>query len=615
MKSEYIKDALAKIEKSIAEGSFIDVERSKIELKDLSTGNDWKSLKETVCAFLNSDGGVIICGVNEKNKKYKYTGFDRNNESKVVQLSVDSFKDDHKTLVDLSDNIHFDYENFSDGEVLIIIVYPLSDDKKFVSFNDNYFERKLTQDKIIPASKLQRQREYKSDLEYTKELSFIENASITDLSIDKINKYVDLLSREIKIETLKSSLTKAKTFLIKQHFLVGEKITTLGMLVCGDDPFHFLSSRAEVNCYYDTSSDIGKDKKIFRNDVINLMEETFRYIWGNIKIGRTVRDGGKSEPEYPEQLIRETINNALAHRDYTLDNFVTVTVEPNKHIEIKNPGAFKEKIKFLNTETEIPIRRLIPGIPESKNPKLASVLKVFDKIESQGRGMASLVNACLENLVDVPFYELKDGTITLRIPSGKLVDDSIETWLEGFNFYITSKLKNVLTDEHKSVLAYFYKSEVLNKQRYFTILLSEGNNHFTVIDQLKQARLIYEHESSTEEIPIFILDRVLVKMNFFEELEEIIGTEYIQYDSIAKEILNIIYLFDKFNNKPLKASDITPEVYRKINGNKIIAKQYETLGRKIRSLCNRLESKGILNKNDKKAYSLNAKYISKNQLF
>ncbi len=615
MKSESIKETILTIEKSIREGVFIDVEKSKIELKDLSTGNDWKSLTETICAFLNSDGGIVICGINEKNKQYKFTGFNRKNESRLIQLHSDFLKNDHNVLVDLSENIFFEYENFLDGEIVVIIVYSLSEDKKFLKFNDQYYERKLTQDKIIPPAKIQRQKEYKSELDYAKELSIVDKATTHDLSLDKINKYVDLLNREILKETLKPSYLKAKPFLIKQHFLREDKITTLGILVCGEDPFHFISSRAEVNCYYDTSSDISRDKKIFRNDVINLMEETFRYIWGNIKIGRTIREGGKSEPEYPEKMIREIINNALAHRDYTLDNFVTVTVEPNKYIEIKNPGAFKEKIKLLNTDTDVPVRRLIPGIPESKNPKLASVLKVFDKIESQGRGMASLVNACLQNQIDMPFYELKDGTITLKIPSGKLVDDEINTWLEGFNFYIINKTKDTLTDEHKSVLAYFYKSELLNKQRFFTILLSESNNHFAVIDQLKRAKVIYEHPSSSEESPVYILDRVLMKTNFYEELTKIIGNKFIHYDSTAKEALNIIYLFNKFNDKPLKASDITPEVYRKIYGKTINAKQYETLGRKIRGFCNNLEAKNILIKDVKKAYSINFNFNDNYQLF
>jgi hypothetical protein len=48
-----------------------------------------------------------------------------------------------------------------------------------------------------------------------------------------------------------------------------------------------------------------------------------------------------------------------------------------------------------------------------------------------------------------------------------LVDESIETWLNGFERYIELKIKNKLTYEHKAVLAYFYKSELLNRKRYF----------------------------------------------------------------------------------------------------------------------------------------------------
>ena len=44
-KSAFIREALDTIEKSIGSNQFIDVEKSKIELKDLSTKGDWISLK------------------------------------------------------------------------------------------------------------------------------------------------------------------------------------------------------------------------------------------------------------------------------------------------------------------------------------------------------------------------------------------------------------------------------------------------------------------------------------------------------------------------------------------------------------------------------------------
>ena len=613
--AQFIEENITKIVRSLQSQVFIDVERGKIELKDLSTGNDWKSLKETICAFLNTEGGVVFCGIREKDKSYKLTGFNRKNESNIIDLQNKTFQDDLLTYPDLSDRIYFDYRDVLEREIMVIAVYPLSDDIKYLSFDGEYYERKLTQDRIIPRSKIQQQKEYKAELEYAKELTLIKDAELSDLSLDKINKYINLLNLEIRNETLKPTLNKAKEFLSKQHFIKDNCITTLGMLVCGKDPFHFLEERAEVDCYYDTSSDIGKDKKIFRNDIINLMEETFRYIWGHIKINRTISEGGKSEPEYPEKMIRETINNALAHRDYTIKGFITVTVEPNQYIEIKNPGSFKEKMKLLNTETEIEIRRLIPGIPESKNPKLASVLKVFDKIESQGRGMASLVNAALENLVDLPYYELKKDSISLKILTGKLVDEAVESWLNGFKNFILFKLKTELSYEHKSVLAYFYKSEMLNKRRLFTIHLSESNNHHYVLEDLKNAGLIFEHPASTEETPVYVLDRVLMKTNFSEELLQLIGNDYIHYSTEAKEILNITFLYTKYNKQALKASEITPDVYRKLHGKEIQAKTYESLGRKVRALCNDLSKKNLLIKNEKSAYLFNFEYKKMEALF
>lgn len=180
-KSEFINNTLSSIKRSIEGDIFLDVETAKIELKDLSTGNEWKSLKESICAFLNTDGGIAICGVRERGKKYEFKGFDRNNESKVIDLQLSTFRNDEGIELDLSKYIYFDYQSVTvenqTKDIVIIAVYPLSDDLKYVSYNGEYFERKLTQDKKIPEAKIQQQREYKLDLEYAKEIAVIQGAT------------------------------------------------------------------------------------------------------------------------------------------------------------------------------------------------------------------------------------------------------------------------------------------------------------------------------------------------------------------------------------------------------------------------------------------------------
>ncbi len=610
--NEFIQKTLEVVSESIRKGIFRDVEASNLELKDLSTGSNWSSFYESVCSFLNTDGGYVICGIREKNQVYTCSGFNRNDEQKLVDIQKKTFQNDQNGFEDLTDFILLEYEKFENKDIAIIQVRSLPSDRKYVKYKGVFYERQLTGDHKISTIRLQSQREYKAEIEFARELRLIMEASIDDLSLDKVNHFISLLNQSSRKESLKATVESAKEFLSKRHFTSNGQITTLGMLVCGDDPFHFLENRAEVDCYFDTSRDISKDKKIFQDDVLTLMDDAFRFVWGHIRTGRTYEEGGKALPEYPEELIREVINNSLAHRDYSINKFVTITVEPGLQIEIKNPGAFKEKILLVDTANVVPVRRLIPGIPESKNPKLANVLKVFEKLEGQGRGMTALVNYTLDNKIDLPYYDLKDDeTVVLTIPSGKLVDEETESWLLSFEKYLTKKLKTKLSDEHKTVITYFRKSELLNQRRLYTILLTESNNHFEILKSLKSAEIITEHPAGTDNSPIYMLSRELMKLDYSDELIVLIGEAYISLDPVAKHMLNIIYRYTNYNEQAVKPAQITPEIYSLVFGKRTDLKQYENLGRKIRAYSRRLSEANIIVRQDKGAYVLNQKFDAK----
>src|ERR1700733_276596 len=140
MNSEFVTGILNTINYCIDNNTFKDVEGAKIELKDLSSGSEWTSLKETICAYLNTDGGIIICGVRERNGKYSFTGFDRKKEHTLLSLQHETFMDDNDVILkDLTGNIFFDYVPFRNGEVVVILAKPLSDDLKFIKYNNKYY--------------------------------------------------------------------------------------------------------------------------------------------------------------------------------------------------------------------------------------------------------------------------------------------------------------------------------------------------------------------------------------------------------------------------------------------------------------------------------------------
>ena len=185
-----IDKTLEILKSCIENNSSKEVETEKIELKDLSLGSDWTELYKSACAFLNSNGGNIIIGVNEnlKTKKYKFTGFDYNNENKLKEIGK-QFTDKLGNKKDLS--IYFpDYEirDFLGGKVAVIYVEKLPEDEKYIYYDKSAYKRKLTGDHKLTPIEIKAQEELKQELINTQELTIVPNTSIDLINIEKLNK-------------------------------------------------------------------------------------------------------------------------------------------------------------------------------------------------------------------------------------------------------------------------------------------------------------------------------------------------------------------------------------------------------------------------------------------
>lgn len=613
MHKKIVQSILDIIEKSITTGQFENVETEIVELKDLSTGTDWKSLKETICAFLNSHDGIIITGIREREKQYSFPGYNENNLQRYLDLR-NAFTDDIGNSIDLIDQLQFEIRPFLDRKIKIIYVSSVSDDMKFIFFNDNAFERKSTADISVSKEKILAQRQYKlEELANRKEITPIPNSSVTNLSIGKLNDYIQYLNREVKVQNLfaENDYESIKPFLNKKYFIKKDEVTNLGMLVCGEDPAHFLEFRCEVDCFVDSPLLVTKNKKVISETVIPLMEESYRFVLNNIEVGVSSEKSGTKLPEYPIEVIRESLNNALAHRDYTSNKNTNISIRPNKEIEIKNPGQLKEKLIIRSAENGSLIRRIIPGNPSTQNPKLASILKVFDKWEGKGYGMATLVNTCLGDKIGIPFYKISLEEIALVIPKGNLRDERAKFWLKSYWRYITKKLGEDPTLEQEKVLIYLYKSEILNQEEKYTILLTSDNDLYNTVNTLLPSGLIYKSVQSHLLYPVYLVDRILLKKKFDDELITLFGADYSFLKPYYKKALNIIYRYSKFNNEPITAKAVADELFLDEGGDTT----YTTFVRKISDYCSKMSSNKMNLLIKSKGYRINFNFAMKESLF
>ena len=541
---------------------FEKLEPHVLEVKDLSRAKDaadWKQMYITVSAFLNTDGGLVLCGIkeNEKEKTYEITGFNSEHEDKIrAELtSGNHFTDDERNQLKLDHrNITFKLFNFRGKQIGVVNVHPFADDEKFVFYRktNTAYIREMTGDKKLTQAQLEAHQEYKRELEYARELRPVPGATIEDLDLGKIQQLVRLLNESGPFLSVPESMEEAMPFLVSNYFIKDNQVTLLGMLTCGRDAFYHLDKRAEVDCFLDTANRafVTADRRYVKDTVIPLMNQSVQFTARNMRIATSYENGGTAVPEYPLDLVRESIVNAIVHRDYKSNRPVQIIISPNDKLIIKNPGTLKQKMLIEIPDGDDIIYRIIPpkGSPESQNPKLANLLKDIQLIENRGVGMATLVGEALEHRIGMPYYTMDSDTVILNIPTGDILDFKTKAILQIYDRFISDKLtKKMNRESSRTILAYLIKAEDMDVDECATILLTKENNHLKTIKGLLEVKLIEEHPNSPKHSPIYKVHRQLRKTQYDKELREIFGEN--KFNSLSdkeQQMLNSLYVNQHF---------------------------------------------------------------------
>ena len=114
-------------------------------------------------------------------------------------------------------------------------------------------------------------------------------------------------------------------------------------------------------------------------------------------------------PRYSDVAIRETIANALVHRNYGLMGQVRVAIE-NDVLSVTSPGAFPDGITIHN---------LLSVPPKPRNPLLADAFKRAGLVERTGRGINRVFAGQLELGRPAPDYSRSTNDwVEVRMRSG-----------------------------------------------------------------------------------------------------------------------------------------------------------------------------------------------------
>lgn len=244
----------------------------------------------------------------------------------------------------------------------------------------------------------------------------IPQATINDLDPDAIKKArVEFKKRNPKYVKSVNDWDDKK-FLNKAKLTIKSKITRTCMILLGKgEEEHFLNSTVKIRWNLKSVNNQDKDFEVFSIPFILAVDEVYKKI-RNLKY-RYLRPNTLFPDEvlrYDPFNIREPLNNAIAHQDYSSGARINVVEFEDDHLVFANHGAFLPKsveyVVLSDSPSEV-----------YRNPFLVEAMKNLDMIETQGGGIRKVFNFQRERFFPMPEYDLSDGKVKVTI-IGKVLD-------------------------------------------------------------------------------------------------------------------------------------------------------------------------------------------------
>lgn len=213
-----------------------------------------------------------------------------------------------------------------------------------------------------------------------------------------------------------------------------EKMTNLGVLFIGKQTQRGrLMNSPIVQCIkYDELGE--KVNKWLWDDYSKNPQEIIDEIWATIpewKESTEINEGmyRRNIPAYSENVVRELLGNALAHRQYTMRGDVFVNIYPDR-IEVTNPGRLPLGVTPQN----------ILHTTKKRNEHLANLFFALHLMEREGSGYDMMYEVLLSQGKALPRVEEGEDSVTAIVERRILNKETIKIMQTAFqNFELKQK--------------------------------------------------------------------------------------------------------------------------------------------------------------------------------
>ena len=318
----------------------------------------------------------------------------------------------------LSPKVTFDIEEFDyKNNHIVMFVIPAAVGEPTNFKNEAYVRigSNLTKLKDFPTYL---RRIYSSQVDWSAQI--IESATIDDLDTEAIEKARQLFARkhEYLLEEMKG--WDDATFLNKARITIKGQITNTAILLLGKPESEHLISPAVARIRWILKDATGSERD-FQIETCPFVIAVDR-VYGKIRNLKYRYINPELLSLMPEELdtydpfiIREALNNAIAHQDYSCHGMINV-IETEDRLLFTNLGSFiPDSIKSVLT-TDAPEERY-------RNKFLVGAMVELYMVDTIGSGIKRMFYLQRQRLFPMPDYELLDNKVKVTIVGRVLNND------------------------------------------------------------------------------------------------------------------------------------------------------------------------------------------------
>ena len=438
-----------------------------VEVKN-SRGGLPKSVRETLSAFSNTRGGVLILGLDEGR------GFTPSGLREPAKLAADlgsMCSSDMEPPIRLLVRVH-QFE----GEQIVVAEVPEIDPAQKPCFyrgagmTKGSFVRVSDGDRRLSAYEVQVMLSSRGQPRDDEQA--LPSVGIGHLDPAGVDALVARLrtSRPFAFKDLDrlAVLRRARVLVTGES---GEDAVSLaGLLTLGSYPQEVFPQLMVTFVHYPTAAGIQSaagerflDNVTLEGPIPVLARDTLAAIRRNMSRRAVVAGAGRQDVwEYPETALREAVVNALVHRDLSSSvrgTQIQVEMYPDRLV-IKNPGGLFGPVTLENLGEE--------GISSARN---ATLIKLLEDValpgetrtvcENRGSGIRSMLGSLRTAGMSPPRFEDRISSFTVTFPNHTLLSAEMVGW-------ITSLGEQGLTDSQCVALAMLREEETLDNRAYRT---------------------------------------------------------------------------------------------------------------------------------------------------